>query len=38
MIFSSSKGDDEMMEIIGEIDNVSDGTKDSVTETELKVN
>ena len=38
MIFSSSKGDDEMMEIIGEIDNVSDGTKDSVTEAELKVN
>lgn len=32
MIFSSSKGDDDMMEIIGEIDKITDGSKDIVTD------
>lgn len=37
IIFSSAKGDDDMMEIIGEIDKVTDGTKRAVTETRLDI-
>ena len=36
MIFSTSKEDDDIMELIGEIDQVSDGTKDTVTEKEYQ--
>lgn len=37
MIFSSSKGDEDMMEIIGEIDKIEDGSKDAVTEADVSL-